>query len=360
MKGLVTSALLVVLAACAPAPEPSELFTVARFLDAGSQAEVHGWKLRWYFAHPGERLHWTEVNAAADSVVVQPGFEDGQPVAWVMTELWYRWPNPWEQPAYHPLTFDLVQEPTVFGVGTHSTFYSPFWRLTAVQEPEGFPRDSFHSAQQVLDARLPLVASGAGVCPIVPAHVGLGAGEGAGPVQPLTGEALVNPPARPAWLDRQGVFYLGLPEGYRVDEEGRVQAGNLYRFVGQFGEDADPLPLPAVLPSDSARVGLFREVRVVLPKDAAVFLPGGVSSDLVAADAGTPAPIDPAILANDGGTPFIGRVALGNGACFASQATFSQCAWLDSEAALRSNLGPGSFLETENLVTVARVPKAGP
>ncbi len=343
------------LARCAEEPDHSSAWTVSRFL-ASSEPEVETWKLKWHFAHADAGIFWTEppLLASGDSLVVQPAFEDGQVAAYVLTELWYNWPAPWEQPAYHFARADGgldTESDGVFGVGEASTFYSPFWRVWLAQEPEGAAANSYRDAKAVLDAELPLAPVRRVLCPLVPQGVGLAKPAGSPPIHPLTGAALADRPVVEAWFERAHVWYLDVGAGntYAVDEYGRVQEGKLYRFVKPADPDAstaDPvaLKLPAVLQHASAQSNLFREYRVELPPDAVAFVPaGGATHGLE--ETRTPAGHSPPVSVDPNVPPalaaqYLGRVALHDGACFADAGSFpGGCTWLDSAEAIEASLG---------------------
>jgi hypothetical protein len=71
------------------------------------------------------------------------GFVDGQPAAWVTTELWLNFDEVWAQPLYRATRGGVIvadgQEdaPWVFGIGPGSLFYSPFWNVYGFELPDG-------------------------------------------------------------------------------------------------------------------------------------------------------------------------------------------------------------------------------
>lgn len=343
---------------CASEPEASRYVNTFDFLGLKG-GEVEGWKANWHFAHASDRVFWTNDLAAGDSLVVTPAFEDTQPAAVVLTELWYRWPNPWVQPVYEPVGPDGQRngDHAVFGVGAKSTFYSPFWQAFWMHEPAGSSGDPYRSTTQVLDAKLELVEGPKVLCPLVPDGLQLAGPVGAQPRHPFTGKLLRPRGTYAGWLDHQRVDWFDADANtFKASASGRVSEGKVYRFIAEADEpeEAEPLALPMVLPKNSAQTSLFREQRVVLPDDAVVFdVAASPSHDLdqtrlpaamgVSVDAAIPAEV---------ADRYRGRVALDRGRCFSDAAQFPQgCRWLDSESAILA-LPASSVTATETLVTL--------
>jgi len=357
-----------VLVACAPEPEASKFWRASqlRQMRAETADQTFGWELDWFYAADGERLTWTNDTATRDSLVVNPAFEDGKPAAFVLTELWYQWPNPWDQPVYEMVK--PLDDPTtdggfvhdgndpVFGVGIDSTFYSPFWHVEWTQEPPSAQSDPYRGTREILDDALPLTDGPSVLCPLVEAGLELGHPDGAPPYHPFTGRPLRQRGTARGWVDHHEADYFDAHgNSYSASAAGRVTEGKLYRFVDSSDEpeDAIPLALPPVLPHLSQGVSLFREYHVTLPPDAVVFdMPGAATPDLEPDLKMPRPPVDLNIDAGVGNA-YRGRVALNGGPCFTDAGSFPQgCTWLDSTTAVEAALPSSAIVKTDILVTL--------
>src|SRR5205085_8845979 len=77
-----------------------------------------------------------------DGLNVYPAFSEGQPAAYTTTEVWQHFPAVWLQPLYIAITGFVDGAPKflpaaapIFGVGTRTRFYSPYWQIYYVTVP---------------------------------------------------------------------------------------------------------------------------------------------------------------------------------------------------------------------------------
>src|SRR5262245_2067477 len=102
----------------------------------------------------GTMLNKTEPRTLA----VVKGLAEGYTVGYTTTEVWTYFDEIWAQPVYIPVTGWAGGAPVpplgqpIFSVGADSLFYSPFWRMTYVEAPEGAAK----STREILDGKYPL------------------------------------------------------------------------------------------------------------------------------------------------------------------------------------------------------------
>ncbi|MEW6434564.1 MAG: hypothetical protein AB1730_23940 [Myxococcota bacterium] len=376
--------LALVTVACAPPAGPNAMaWTVEDFLaNSPAMAEFGGWRANELVTLTGEPIPFrSSPHAAAETrqgpgygLTVFPAFSDGQPAAFVITEIWLEHPTPWVQPAWiavseflpgFPPSAQVPGTQSVFPVGVDSTFYTPFWRGTYVLAP-GAKKDTFKSAAAILEARLPTQEGSVLFCPIAPADGGaaVAAGE-TDPVHPwlLAADVGVDGGAMPvrqfgtssAWVDGDEVAYLGGGEDRVLEADQLPVEAPLYTFASR-GADGGLaiLSIPAVLPPDPFRSSFVRRTDVELPASGAVFVPGDRPALAAALAARGVAVVSPDV------DPSSARVRLGaviaDARCLAPDAGFSGCAFLDSASAIeRLNRGLVHRTETTLAIDVVQV-----
>ncbi|MBL8951503.1 MAG: hypothetical protein JNK82_12035 [Myxococcaceae bacterium] len=261
-------------------------------------------------------------NNTTKELVLQPAWGSGQRLGYYVTEIWQNHPDLWVQPVY---LLGAVQNETIFGVDTESTFYSPFWRAWVVTAQAGKTYDRVSAVNELPMWRGPMV-----VCPIVPSGVTT---DRAGAAS--RGVAFVNG-ARVDYLSFGTDRQIAEPfEGGDLD--GVVLPADFHLFATR-GADGGTEPLrelPAVLPDDPWHHAYVRRVDVLLGAEA-VFVPLGdtvLRAKLTALGVQAPEPsnlIDASLAEQHRG-----HVAA-DGACFADAAGFpSTCQWLDSEGSVK-------------------------
>jgi hypothetical protein len=350
----------------------AERFGTGAALGKGASAEFPGG-----FAPEG-------ILASRSALKIALAFSEGQPAAYVITELWANYPAVWVQPMYVLTTgwdpaakkFPVLR--VIFSVGPKSGFYSPFWRVSYVVVPTAADADRYTAARQILEDKLPLLPGPDRLCVLAPGDIALEGGVDA--VRPLFGDKVGTVGRAKTWLDGEpidvldfGVARFTADEKMVVDEQplfifmsrdgaGRLRPANLPN-VGGTG------PLYAVRPalggatSRPAFGSLWRFHPVTLPATAAAFIPPGSDFDalreqIVGVD--VPAVTGPgATLPNV--KDFAGRVAL-NPACFDEPQFPAGCQWLDSQASIETllprNIRPSDIRATCPLVTYAGKPVA--
>ncbi|MFL5343331.1 MAG: hypothetical protein ACJ8AT_00965 [Hyalangium sp.] len=320
-----------------------------------------------------------------DGLNVLPAFSEGQPAAFSVAEIWERVPEVWVQPWYvlvtayepsNPSAYRLKDSIPVVDVEEESLFYSPFWETLYVVVPEDTPPDRYTSATAILSAGLPMHHGGALLAPLAPKDVLPATAEGStGPVRPLTGEAVGTARQGDAWLHGQQISYLTFGSSNftwntEASSSGIVDETALYLFAGT-GPDGSltPLGLPAVVGTGprganrAARVSasgvpqfgaLTRPHLALLPTSAGPFIPStmGLLKDTLRAQGSvTVVDVHLDIEARPDASDYALRVAL-NPDCFKDPAKFpAACRWLDSQAAVETNLAPSSLQPQDVLFT---------
>jgi hypothetical protein len=175
----------------------------------------------------------------------------------------------------------------VLGVGPRSRFYSPFWRVTFVDVPDGTPLAPLRSVRAILDAKLPMTAGPLRLAPVAPE--GLQVDPQTPPAAALVGANIGMPKPVSAWIDGQEVKVLNFGDDrFTVEEYEVVDEQPLYLF---FARDDSGTPVFLGLPnvggtgppfSGRAAIGppgkpafgsLWRLHGVIVPRGATVYLP---------------------------------------------------------------------------------------
>ncbi len=320
-----------------------------------------------------------------DGLNVLPAFSEGQPAAFSVAEVWERVPEVWVQPWYvlvttyepsNPMSYRLKDSMPVVDTEEESLFYSPFWEVIYVVVPEDTPPDRYTSATAILSAGLPMHHGGGLLAPLAPKDVLPAIAEGGtGPVRPLTGEAVGNARQGDAWLHGRRISYLAFGSGNftwstEASSSGIIDETALYLFA-RAGPDGEltPIGLPAVVGTGprgatrAARVSasgvpqfgaLTRPHLALLPTSAGPFVPStmGLLKDTLRGEGGvTVVDVHPDIEARPDARDYFLRVAL-NPDCFKDPAKFpATCRWLDSQAAVETNLAPSSLQPQDVLFT---------
>ena len=349
---------LVVLAACAPpAPERAKAWAAPTFF-AERDAQPGGFSAKRLAVKAGEEVPWRPGSVASgDALVVQPAFADGAPAAYVVTEVWERHPDLWVQPVYLFVSEWDATSPTsrrtgadnVFGVGTDSTFYSPFWRAYFAEARDA--AGPFIDVAQI--SKFPMHPGALVLCPIVPDRVGLSAGE-----HPFTGALLQTVRVSPAYANGVRVSYLDLgvnrQETYGENDD-LVAPHEMFFFVKLAADGTRTLlDLPAVMPEDADEYAYVRRVDVALDRQA-VFVPAS-RPDLKASLSPlvTVPDTDPAIPAAVA-SAYLLRVAA-DSSCFSDAAMFPQgCEWIDSAEAVHELTSESRRFETDVTLTATGV-----
>lgn len=377
--------------ACSPGPAPrARLWTPKDFLAHLPQRDtLGGFPVELLVAPPSGPIPFrgppypvpAATQAAAEhGLTLYPAYASGAPSVFVLTDLWVDHPLPWLQPMWlfvsgeaprDPLSLRIQTARAVFPVGPQGSFYSPLWTRHYVVAPDAGP-ETFRSAKEVLDARLPELPGPTLYASMVPFDVGLARAEGEPLQHPWTNEpvtdgagAALNITPSQGWLDGEEVRYLGFGTDRArlldaAPDETRLLDAPLYVFVSP-SDGTRMLRIPPVLPPKAYRSSLMRRVDVALPKGAKIFVPAGAAelraqlalegADLVA-DASPDIP--PAVA-----RAHLLRVA-DNPSCFKDAATFpAGCRWLDSAEAIEARVSPELRRPTEVLLAVAALPVAG-
>lgn len=388
MKGRLALLTVVALGACErPAqPPPSgqwTLFDLDRAAHAGQNVlvGVEGFP-------PGmpasEFLARKSMDGAGPVVPISPAFTEGKPSPYITTNVWGNFPVVWIQPMYILAThFDdatsrwvtIPGAKWIFTVGPQSRFHSPFWQIYWAIVPPGTAPDKYTSSEQLLRDRVELKPGPGRLVALAPdlTTIEEWAQSKPGKVSHLAAQP-TTPRVRQDYLD--GKLVTGLDFGdnrFEWNAQGEVVEQPFFVFAGHVG-DGNYLPVsapnvggtgplferrPPIAPRNRPIFGSYWRLYLVkLPptKDAAVFLPR--SLDRVRAEAEDWVKVlDVPAIGWDPSTPEMAaavsartmQVAL-NKDCFASEAAFGTCRWLDSQKAIEEAL-PTSIERTGITVT---------
>ena len=252
-------------------------------------------------------------------------------------------------------------------------FYSPFWQMVYFEVPDGTPPDAITSARQVLDGKYPL-------------HFGPGR------TVSLVPDGLVGPPGGPpdvaltqgtAWLEGQPASFIDFGKAtFTWNERRRDRRGPDLRLRGAHrGRRPGGAGHPDRRRHGAARIGraaarrsraasratsaYWRIYTVTLPPTARVFSP---APDLQAKlrDDGVPVVEQYTAEALGYASQVSGWVALnpggenGEGGCWATadqvepdpmNITAGKCIWLNSQAAIETNIDRSAIRRTDVTVT---------
>jgi hypothetical protein len=320
-----------------------------------------------------------------DGLNVLAAFSEGRPAAFAVAEVWERVPEVWVQPWYVLVTAYEPSNPTqhrlkdalpLVDIEAQSLFYSPFWEFIYVVVPADTPPDRYTSASALFSARLPMHRGGGILAPLSPSDVLPAVAQGhTGPVRPHTGEAVGGARPGEAWLHGRRVPYLNFGTNTftwstEASRAGIIDEAALYLFA-RAGPDGQhvPIGLPAVMGTGPRGAGraprvsatgvpqfgaLTRPHLAVLPGTAGPFIPStlGLLKDTLRAEGGlTVVDVHADIEARADVKDYVLRVAL-NPDCFKDPAKFpATCRWLDSQAAVETNLAPSSITAQDVLFT---------
>jgi hypothetical protein len=321
------------------------------------------------------------------TLVPRATFSDGYRSAYLTTEVWTHFDEVWAQPMYVAVSgYDVDGTPKtlvgaagawrpIFGVGSDSKFYSPYWQVTYFEIPPGADVDSFRSVRDVIDRGLDLNAAGERLAVLAPDSVGIPAR-----VASTTDGSLPigGPTPATGLLDGQEVPFLDFGAGtFTWNDDLVVEEAPIFVWVARDASGAlQTLDIPTVAgtgPLYSNRPAkvvdhkplygsYWRLYTVEVPAAAGVFAPTE-AADLRAALAARPDLYTADYNSKNTALPasalpeWEGRVTLNPG-CFAdylnldpTNGTSDECQYLDSQAAIEANVPSGSIERTDILVT---------
>jgi hypothetical protein len=298
---------------------------------------------------------------------VIPAFSEGQPAAFIATELWVNYPEIWAQPWYFLVTAwnsaspqsnrlkeadGMTNTPPLFDVGPKSKFYSPFWQVFYALVPKDTPPGKYTSVEQLMNDKAPVFPGLLFTYSVKPDAV-----EGNNMLNhPLMEKPIGALTAVPkSYVDGESMSYFQTSANFRIDSRLVVEEVPQFILTTRDKSNGNPVPLgapnvigsgplfarrPVDAPGGRPRFGGYTRLYVaVAPATSAAF---DAEASPMAAAALTAKMVDP--------KAYQGRVA-SNRACF-DQPTFPDgCAWLDSQAAIEDALGPINIERTD--VTMA-------
>lgn len=321
-----------------------------------------------------------------DGTTLFAAFAEGQPAAYITTEVWYDRDQVWVQPIYIPVTRWDPAKPfaakvpgalAVFAPGAESSFYSPYWRIEYAVVPEGTSPADLRTPKDVLDRTTEVHDGPLNLSSVVPLDMAPAAPAGDVPRRPLTGEAVGRVRVSTALVDGEkvGVFNYG-NDRFTADESGVVAEAPIFHWVAPdpSGQLAD-VGLPAVAgvgplysgasPDVDHGVprfgGLWRLYLAELPAGAAVFVPPALVEErgrLTSAGVSAPVPDDAA--ANDPRAPQYALRVASDPRCFEGDGGFPDaCTWLDSQHAVEQTLPATAIHQTDTTLTCPLVEYLG-
>jgi hypothetical protein len=369
-----------------PTDEPAESWNLIQIRDearAGQTLDGPGLPATEVVAPIGQPISqrsppWADdallENNEHDGLVIDACFVEGQPAAYVTTEVWYNYGPIWLQPEYLLVTAYDASSPfknvlpgtsLIFGVGASSSFYSPFWQLIFAVVPPNTAPDTYKSVKDILDAKLELHNGPLKLCVATPPGIGFAVEEGGTAQRPFNAGPVADLWPNNAWQDGVKVPLLDFGnDRFQVDDYGVVQATPLFHWAKRNASgDLQPVHLPsvggvgplfsgqaAVAPGGKPRFGtLWSIFQVEVPSSAGVFVPDGNDAlrALVQSDGLNAPQVDPTIAARADVNDYVMRVAL-SPQCFSDPTQFPQgCNWLDSQAAIEGNLDSSTIHSTE-------------
>jgi hypothetical protein len=334
--------------------------------------------------------HFLQADGADFSLTLSDAWTEGQPAAYLTTELWSGYNEVWVQPQYVPVNGwsaegvpQLANDPAdgkvhpIFGVGPGTAFYAPYWQQIFFDVPVGASLADFRSSRQVIESGVTLHPAGAVVCPLAPpGSLGPPTHDSPLPGQPLVGSLQ----KLSGWVDGQPVDYVRLGAGtFRWDASRAVQELPLFTFTmhdtnggirridgapsvggtGPIGAGAPADVAGATVPAQPKYGALWRAYTVTVPVSARVFAPpreeltaltgllGEANAGPTYSDAAMTGPLD-AI------APWVGRVAVNPGDCFPNVGVdpanpAGNCVWLDSQRAIEREID-GEWIRRTDLL----------
>jgi hypothetical protein len=335
--------------------------------------------------------------SAPDRVRVSPAYTQGQQTAYMTTDVWVNYSTVWLQPLYVfvsawdqlPPARNLVDIPSVMGVGDKSAFWSPFFRVYYVVVPTDTPADRYRTVHDILADDLPVFQGGARLLTLTP-PAGMEPEDPAGILLPkLQGMNKVGQAVpRTVWVDGESAtrtaFDFG-PDRFQWNERYEIEEQPLFFF---FAKDSDGvwLPVPALprvggtgplfarrpplAPGNRPAYGsLWRLWQVRVPPAARLFVPPARRNDW---NALSPAwrvslPVaEPMVpLAPDADPDLHAFKVLADQACLRdttktvlTKEDLAACPWLDSQEQLERHL-PAALFPSEILVACPFVAYAG-
>jgi hypothetical protein len=352
--------------------------------DATAAIALRGQPLSWLSTPYGAGAQAQE--PGRDGLVVQPAFADARPAAFVTSEIWDGFPRVWAQPIYILVTgFDAQQGPKrlpgalpIFGLGTKSRFYSPYWQTFYVTVPSGFTSE-LRSSETVVASGLPLTQGPLRFCVLGPREIEVAHPAGQAPVHPFTGDPVKPRLAAQAWAEGELTWFVdfGL-DRFRVNDNLVVQEVALYRFA-LLAPDGTPRPIsvPPVVgtgpfratraadaPNGFPRFGALRhEYLAKITPGAGQPVPGVfVSASRPALRQKLLAELGPAFVPLPSAAAerlpereqYTLRIAL-DGSCFGLTDFPNSCTWLDTQGAIEGNLPVTAFTDTKRFSSGAFV-----
>jgi hypothetical protein len=325
--------------------------------------------------------HDTFVKSAQPLIPISSAFTEGGFSPYITTNLWANVPEVWIQPMYILVTgWDdqthdwkkLAGAGWIYTVGPKSRFHSPFWRVYWAKVPKETSPTHYTSAEQLLRDGVELIPGPGRLVTLVPDGTVLGEP----PAAPFSVPMLALPKIR------AGQDYLGGEKVTAIDfgadrfewneDQEVIEQPFFVLLTCDKGGNCQPSgapnvggtgPLfarrPALLPDGRPRFGSFWRLHfVALPEGdgPGLFvprnLPPELSREAIRASVALPTPdpgFDPDVDRLAEVNKHFMQVAL-NSQCFATQATFETCQWLDSQKAIEELL-PQAIQRTGITVT---------
>lgn len=153
-----------------PAPLHPKLWTLFEIYEALGKNERVAESPTFPHGFDAETILTPKPDGTAALKVV-PAFSEGEPAAYVLTEIWIGFREIWVQPWYFLVSAwnekspgmnrakdkdGMMNYPPIWEVHPKSLFYSPFWQVYYALLPPGVDAWKYTSGEQIISDRLPL------------------------------------------------------------------------------------------------------------------------------------------------------------------------------------------------------------
>jgi hypothetical protein len=336
-----------------------------------------------YLVQPGQQMPFMgdpyptvgsgfKQSSAGPGLAVFPAFAEGQPAAYVTTEVWQEFERVWMQPVYVAVVPEGTPAPLpVFSVNAGSAFYAPYWQVFNYTP---IPGVQFTSSRDVINSGVKLTAGVGKQCSLTGnASLGTAIPQAAtGPVRPLNGTPVGRTRNIQGYVDGHITHCVDFGDDQRFTwdyEDLVVEETPMYTFAREgLNQEAVPVDLPYVAGSGPLHQprcdgqghcsgisngvptfgSFWRLNTVLLPPTADVFVPPADSKLRgVVQDMGFAA----AIPDQDLGPDFSLRVASNGASCLGPGKRVADCQWLDSQNAIEAQLPDFRVTESETRIS---------
>jgi len=367
---------LAVLFACSTQAPPSvtSVETLDQMAQRNERYLVQPRQQMPFMGDPYPALGSNVQSPSGPGLAVFPAFAEGQPAAYITTEIWQEFERVWMQPVYVAVVPEGTPAPLpVFAVDASSAFYSPYWQVFNYTP---IPGVQFKSTRDVMNSGVKLTPGVGKWCALTgnPA-LGTAVQDGAQtPVRPLNGDSVGRTRNIQGYVDGHITHCIDLGNEQRFlwdYEDLVVEETPMYTFARE-GLNQEPVSvdLPYVagtgplhqprcdgqghcagISNGVPTFGSFWRFHTVLLLPAADVYVRPIKDDLklrgVVQEMGFAAGVPD----QDLGADFTLRVASNGTACLGPGKHVAECKWLDSQNAIEAQLPDFRVTETETRIS---------